>query len=230
MDKGFLEECLAEGLSLEAIGKRVGKHESTVSHWLKKHGLQAVGSNRHAPNGKVDPDRLRVLVKDGASIQEMGEEFNAGRSTIRYWLRKLKLETERSVRLREARAACQEDLRRTYLRCARHGHTAFYARPDGGFRCGRCRSEAVAKRRRRVKKKLVDEAGGRCALCGFDEHPAALQFHHVDPSSKAFHLAEGGMTRGIAKSRAEMQKCVLLCANCHAQVEAGAKSVSAIDR
>jgi hypothetical protein len=81
-----------------------------------------------------------------------------------------------------------------------------------------------------VKKALVDEAGGRCALCGFDEHLAALQFHHVDPSDKSFHLAEGGMTRGIAKSRAEVKKCVLLCANCHAQVEAGAKSVSAMDR
>ncbi len=67
-------------------------------------------------------------------------------------------------------------------------------------------------------------------LCGFDGHPSALQFHHVDPSSKSFHLSEGGMTRGIAKSRAEARKCVLLCANCHALVEAGVKSMSAIDR
>ena len=42
MDKELLEECLAEGMSLEAIGKRAGKHESTVSYWLKKHGLEAV--------------------------------------------------------------------------------------------------------------------------------------------------------------------------------------------
>lgn len=230
MQKEFLEECLAEGMSLEAIGQLVGKHESTVSYWLKKHGLEAAGSEIHAPNAKVDPQRLRELVEEGASIQRMGEEFGAGRSTIRYWLRKLGLETERSVRLRETRDACQEGLRRAYFRCSKHGHTAFYARPDGGFRCGRCNSEAVSKRRRVLKRKLVEEAGGECALCGFDQHPAALQFHHLDPSSKSFHLSEGGLTRGIARSRAEAEKCILLCANCHAQVEIGVKNVSAIDR
>lgn len=230
MEKEFLEECLAEGMSLEAIGQQVGKHESTVSYWLKKHGLVALGSETHAPNAKVDPHRLRELVAEGASIQQMGAEFGAGRSTIRYWLRKLGLETERSTRLRETRAACREGVRRAYFRCSKHGHTAFYARPEGGFRCGRCSSESVSKRRRSLKKKLVEEAGGRCALCGFDEHPAALQFHHLDPASKSFHLAEGGLSRGIARSRAEAEKCVLLCANCHAQVEVGVKSVSPSDR
>lgn len=48
MEKELLEECLGEGLSLEAIGKRVGKHESTVSYWLKKHGLVAAEAQKHA--------------------------------------------------------------------------------------------------------------------------------------------------------------------------------------
>jgi hypothetical protein len=57
-----------------------------------------------------------------------------------------------------------------------------------------------------------------------------LQFHHLDPSNKSFHLSEGGLSRGIAQSRAEAEKCVLLCANCHAQVEVGVMSVTAADR
>jgi transposase len=228
MEKEFLEGRLAEGMSLEAIGKRVGKHESTVSHWLKKYGLEAAGSKVHAPNGKVDAEVLRTLAERGASIQEMGDLFGVGRTTIRYWLRKLRLETQRSVRLRETRTAREKGERRTYSRCTKHGHTAFYARPDGGFRCGRCRSEAVSKRRRVVKRKLVEEAGGRCALCGFDQHPAALQFHHLDPSTKSFQIGEGGLTRGIEKARAEAAKCVLLCSNCHAEVEVGAKSVASL--
>lgn len=230
MERSLLEECLAEGMSLEAIGQRVGKHESTVSYWLKKHGLEANGRETHAPNQKVDPDRLRELVQDGASIQEMGEAFGVGRSTIRYWLRKLDLETDRSVRIKESRTASKEGLRRAYLRCPQHGHTAFYLRPDGGFRCGRCSSAAVSKRRKALKRRLVEEAGGCCVLCGFDEHPAALQFHHVDPATKSFSIGEGGLTRSLARVRAEAQKCVLLCANCHAQVEVGAKSVPPLDR
>jgi transposase-like protein len=230
MEKEFLEECLAEGMSLEAIGKQVGKHESTVSYWLKKYGLAAVGSETHAPKGKVDPRHLRTLVEDGSSIQGMGEALGVGRTTIRYWLRKLGLETQRSVQLRETRAARENGETRTYSRCSKHGHTAFYARPDGGFRCGRCRSEAVSKRRQSVKRMLVEEAGGQCAICGFDQHPAALQFHHLDPSTKSFHLSEGGLTRGIERCRAEAEKCVLLCSNCHAQVEVGVKSVPLLDR
>jgi transposase len=230
VERALLEECLAEGMSLEAIGKRVGKHESTVSYWLKKHGLEANGRETHAPNQKVDPERLRVLVEAGASIQKMGEAFGVGRSTVRYWLRKLGLETDRSTRLRESRAASSEGRKRAYLRCPRHGHTAFFARPEGGFRCGRCSSAAVSRRRKSVKRRLVEEAGGRCVLCGFDEHPAALQFHHVDPATKSFSIGEGGLTRSLARARAEAEKCVLLCANCHAQVEVGAKSVPAPDR
>ena len=48
MDKEFLQECLAKGMSLEAIGESVGKHESTVSYWLKKYGLMAAQAEKHA--------------------------------------------------------------------------------------------------------------------------------------------------------------------------------------
>ena len=50
---------------------------------------------------------------------------------------------------------------------------------------------------------------------------AALHFHHVDPATKSFALAARGVGRSIAAARAEVAKCVLLCANCHAEVEAG---------
>jgi hypothetical protein len=85
----------------------------------------------------------------------------------------------------------------------------------------KCRREGVIRWRRRAKLRLVAEAGGRCVLCGHDEFPGALQFHHVDPSQKSFGLAMRGLTRSIARLREEAVKCVLLCANCHAKVEWG---------
>ncbi|HWM54113.1 MAG TPA: hypothetical protein VNO20_01815 [Solirubrobacterales bacterium] len=75
MDKRFLEECLGKGMSLEAIGGLAGKHPSTVSYWLRKYGLVAVGNGRHAPKGQVDPVRLKELVGEGASIREMAAEL-----------------------------------------------------------------------------------------------------------------------------------------------------------
>jgi hypothetical protein len=50
---------------------------------------------------------------------------------------------------------------------------------------------------------------------------AALEFHHLTPEEKAFSLSEEGVTRSLARARAEARKCVLLCANCHGEVEAG---------
>ena len=75
--------------------------------------------------------------------------------------------------------------------------------------------------RRKVKRILVEEAGGACAVCGYSRFDAALQFHHVDPTEKSFALSREGVTRSLARARAEAQKCVLLCANCHAEVEGG---------
>jgi 5-methylcytosine-specific restriction endonuclease McrA len=89
-------------------------------------------------------------------------------------------------------------------------------------RCRMCRAEAVARRRRKVKRILVDEAGGRCRICGYDRCIAALEFHHIHPREKSFGLAQRGITRAIEKVREEAAKCVLLCANCHVEVETGA--------
>jgi hypothetical protein len=68
---------------------------------------------------------------------------------------------------------------------------------------------------------VIAETGGCCAICGYDRNAAALQFHHVDPATKEFTLRNGD-TRSLERMRAEAAKCVLLCANCHAEVESGA--------
>jgi hypothetical protein len=106
--------------------------------------------------------------------------------------------------------------------CSKHGESEFLLFSSGRYRCARCNSEAVMRRRRRIKQILVDEAGGSCSSCGFDQHPSALQFHHLDPSEKEFAVSNKGATVSLSRARAEARKCVLLCANCHAMVETGA--------
>lgn len=107
------------------------------------------------------------------------------------------------------------------FQCPRHGLTEFVLEGRGYYRCKKCRSAAVARRRRKVKQQLVEEAGGSCTLCGYSRWQGALQFHHIEPAGKEFQLSHHGHSRSIERSRAEAQKCVLLCANCHAEVEGG---------
>lgn len=109
--------------------------------------------------------------------------------------------------------------------CKFHGVTefAYYsAGPGRGRRwcCKRCVGEAVTRRKQKVKQLLVEEAGGCCAVCGYDRCIINLTFHHVDPAQKSFGL---GMhtTKALATYREEIQKCVLVCANCHGEIEAG---------
>jgi predicted HNH restriction endonuclease len=62
--------------------------------------------------------------------------------------------------------------------------------------------------------------GGACCRCGYATCEAALVFHHKDPGSKDFSFSERGITRSWQRIKDELDKCVLLCANCHAEVHA----------
>jgi transposase len=223
MDKGFLEDCLGKGMSLEAIGRMAGKHPSTVGYWMQKHGLKANGAARHTPNGGLTRDQLEPLVEEGLTIEGIARSLGVGDTTVRHWLKRHGLKTHWA-----RRRMTLTDMRRTGQReidaeCRKHGWTRHVrVTAERRLRCAKCRAEAVSRRRRKVKEMLVAEAGGKCALCGYARHSAALQFHHVDPASKLFGLGVRGITRSIEKLRAEAAKCVLLCANCHAELEVGA--------
>lgn len=221
MDRDSLEECLREGMSLSEIGRRVGRHESTVGYWVERYGLRAVNREKHAARGPLSREELQGLVDEGASITEIAATLDRGKATVRYWLREYELQTT-WARRRQGSAAGQQ---RMILQCVYHGLTEFQLRRGGGYKCLKCRSDAVVRRRRRVKQLLIEEAGGACVCCGYSRCAAALQFHHVDPGSKSFELSRRGVTRSLARARAEAKKCVLLCANCHAEVEAGVRAL-----
>jgi transposase len=220
VDKEFLESCLQDRMSLAAIGEQVGKHESTVSYWLKKHGLSAVKADKHASRGAPSKEDLERLLGAGLSLREIAHRMDRSLATIRHWMGKYELKPS-PRRKRGAEGGPREMI----SRCKHHGETGFVREGRGYYRCKRCRMERVARRRQIIKRKLVEEAGGKCLICGYDHCPQVLEFHHLDPSLKEFEIGRSGVTRSLARSRAEARKCVLLCANCHREVEAGIKAV-----
>ncbi len=216
MERVALERFLAEGLSLAEIGRRVGRHESTVAYWMGKHGLEATDRGKHLPKGALERDELEALVQQGLSISQIALASRRSKATVRHWLREYGLQT----RWAERRQGPRDGRRELILTCAHHRLTTFRLRMDAGYRCAKCNSDAVSKRRRRVKQILVEEAGGACCLCGYDRCLAALEFHHLDPEEKRFQMS-ARFARSLARVRAEARKCVLLCSNCHAEAEAG---------
>jgi len=75
------------------------------------------------------------------------------------------------------------------------------------------------KRIHKIKKRLIEEAGGKCLICGmpFDGDCSSLfDFHHKNPNNKLFNINNCSLNRySIARIETEVAKCELLCANCH---------------
>lgn len=221
MDREWLQNELNTGRSIESIARQAGLGSSTVFYWVKKYGLRSHHAYKHAARGGIPRELMEDWVAEGCSAREIAERLAVSPTTVGYWLRKYDLETARAKTkrtIREALAAAGEETSEIEAHCPKHGWARFVPRPDG-YRCGRCRSAAVSERRRAIKAVLVEDAGGACSRCGYDRCLAALQFHHVDPSDKEFHLAENGAARSLDRARAEARKCVLLCANCHVEEE-----------
>ena len=105
--------------------------------------------------------------------------------------------------------------------CKIHGSTKYFPRLDGSVRCGKCASEWVIQNRRDKKTKLVEQFGGKCIVCGYKKYVGALDFHHTDPKNKEFALSVKGLSYSWGSLLREARKCVLVCKNCHMEIEAG---------
>jgi transposase len=221
MERVRLEALLAEGHSLAQIAELAECHPSTVYNWMKRYGLPAPHRERYTPKGGIREAELAALVEVGASVKKMSGDLGVSVSTVCYWLRAYGLHTARSTRTRQNRSARERGLAEIPSQCAKHGSARFRLETSGQYRCVKCNSEAVSRRRRRVKETLVQEAGGHCGVCGYDRYQGALEFHHRERGEKSYALGHDGGTRSLARLREEARKCILLCANCHAEVEAG---------
>lgn len=63
---------------------------------------------------------------------------------------------------------------------------------------------------------MVRYKGGKCERCGYKANIAALEFHHLDPSTKEFNLSKTRHSWEDAKR--ELDKCICLCSNCHKEI------------
>lgn len=71
--------------------------------------------------------------------------------------------------------------------------------------------------RDQIKAQAVAYKGGKCSICGYDKCIQALEFHHLD-TNKDFGIGDNGYTRAWSKVKEELDKCILVCANCHREI------------
>lgn len=73
--------------------------------------------------------------------------------------------------------------------------------------------------RKDIKRKLVKYKGGKCQICGYNRCIEALDFHHTNQEEKEYSVSGG--TKSFERLKKEVDKCILVCANCHREIHAG---------
>lgn len=86
--------------------------------------------------------------------------------------------------------------------------------------CKTCFKNRMLERTKIVWDKTKEIIGDSCKNCGYNRCSAALEFHHLDPDKKDFQISKS-RSRNFEKIKTEIEKCILLCANCHREVHSG---------
>src|SRR6266702_1260518 len=96
VERNYLEACLSAGMSLKTIGDETGVHLSTVAYWCRKYGLDSANSDRFAPKGELEREKLAALVDEGLSLREIADRLGRSISTVVKWMRRYGLKTRRA--------------------------------------------------------------------------------------------------------------------------------------
>lgn len=160
----------------------------------------------------MDKQDLERAISEGFSTRKLALLFNKSQTTIRYHLDKYNLKTSPVDHVSDTKICpkCNEEkpLSDYTIRKGR-GRPYSY--------CKSCSLDITNERRRDIKRKAIEYKGGRCEHCGLEDIPAVFEFHHLDPLEKEISISKMG-GRKWASVKIELDKCVLLCANCHRKV------------
>ena len=108
--------------------------------------------------------------------------------------------------------------------CPKHGIVKAVKAAYTCFECPECRNTQKSQKRKDLKQLAVDFLGGECEKCGYDDCLASLDFHHIDSNEKDFNIARKATK--WSDIVLEVQKCMLLCANCHREFHYGEWEIS----
>jgi len=162
---------------------------------------------------------LEQFVNQNLSANKIAKELNLSLSTIRYWLRKYNLKTNFVTFRDQIKRTEVQTGNKTCPSCKICKNVSnFYIRKnttDLSSYCKQCFITLTLAKQRKFKIQCIEYKGGSCINCGYNKYAGALEFHHLDPSKKDFHISKSRSWKFDEKTKQELDKCALLCANCH---------------
>jgi len=96
---------------------------------------------------------------------------------------------------------------------------------NAAHECPTCRNKKVRNKR---KEYALEYKGGCCCKCGYNKCHKALTFHHINPEEKDMTLS-ANWEKSFDRVKKELDKCILLCANCHAELHADLWNIGSLE-
>ena len=176
----------------------------------------------------MEYEELKAYLDRNLTLRQISAESKKCYTSIRYWMKKHGLKPNFANfkgGYKPGQKIIGDD--RYCPSCKTYQNiNDFYSRRKNncsGY-CRKCISRRTTERQRKMKKAMVEYKGGRCQNpnCstpgGYNRSINGLDFHHIDPVKKEFSISQMRLTSMNDKIREELDKCLLLCANCHREV------------
>ncbi len=160
-------------------------------------------------------EKIIELINKNFSQREISKKLEVSQTNLRYWLNKFELKTNlKKYNENKDKRPCSKCKENKPL-------DEFYNRRNGignSVYCKKCSNEESRERARKFKIKCVEYKGGKCVKCGYDKYIGALDFHHINPKEKEFRLAAVKSHAFNDLIKKELDKCILVCSNCHREI------------
>lgn len=157
---------------------------------------------------------LKEQIENGISTRGIAKMSGKSQTTVRYWLKKYDIKNEKKEFFETNFKICHSCKEKKLK-------SEFYSRSDRreGCQpyCKKCSNKFFIERWIERKIWAIEYKGGKCVDCeaSYPSFPYVIfDFHHLDPSKKDMNWSKIRLT-SIQKMKDELDKCVLLCSNCH---------------
>ena len=160
----------------------------------------------------MDINILKNLIDQNKSTYEIAAELNSSQTNIRYWLKKYGLKTKIGIHGQRDFYLCKfcGDIKKENFCNKGKGRLSY-------SKCKACHNKATINRCRETKLRAIKYKGGKCIRCGYDKCPQSMHFHHLDKMKKDPNWKKM-RTWKFEKIIKELDKCILVCANCHGEI------------
>lgn len=181
-----------------------------INRELKNKNLAQLDNSQYL--SYMEYNILSALVSQEKSISQMAIALDTSKTNIRYWLNKFNLKSKYRWKIEKRttkncpRCQIEKSIKEFYKRRNKAGASVY---------CKPCSNLEAIERFRRFKTLCVQYKGGKCVICGYNKSVSALDFHHINPKDKSFGIARTKSKKFDKKIKKELDKCNLLCANCH---------------